>query len=488
MKKIQRFSYQSAGELVAALANKHISSVQLLDETISRIEIEDKKINAVTTRDFVRARAAAIAADAAIARGERKTLLGLPMTVKESFNIAGLTTSWGSHQFKDWRPDSDSLVISRLKSAGAIIIGKTNVPCMLADYQTYNDIHGITNNPWNLDFTPGGSSGGSAAALAAGFVALELGSDLAGSLRVPAHYCGVYAHKPSSDLIPLRGAGSPTTLPTTARVDLAVAGPMARTAKDLVIALGVLAGPDELSDGAGYTLSLPKAKHNKLQDYRVLILDYHPLYPTEIAISKAIANLAERLMNCGVNVSLKHSLIPNLAEIARNYSSLLSARMVANMSSDSYLKMEAEVKQLSKDDDSLAACYLRGGIMNHRDWLLATKMRDQLRMQWKKLYNEFDVVICPVMPTVAFPHNHSPDQETRRFFIDGVQVPYSHQYIWACIATLFGLPATAAPIDLTENDLPIGIQIIGDYLQDYTTIKFAELLESEWGRFPSPCF
>lgn len=488
MKKNNNVNYKSALELVSALANKHISSVQLLEETLSRIEVEDKKINAITTRDFERARIAAKEADAAIARGERKPLLGLPMTVKESFNIVGLTTSWGSQQFKDWLPDSDSLVISRLKSAGAIIIGKTNTPCMLADYQTYNDIHGITNNPWNLNYTPGGSSGGSAAALAAGFVALELGSDLAGSLRVPAHYCGVYAHKPSSDLIPLRGAGFPTSPVTTAKVDFAVAGPMARTASDLALALDVLAGPDELADGVGYKLSLPQPKHNQLKDFRVLILDQHPLYPTEIVISKAIDNLAVRLKNCGVNISRSHSLLPNLSEITRNYSSLLASRMTANMPADVYLKMEAEAKKLSKDDDSLTACYLRGVAMNHREWLLATKIRDQLRMQWKQLYNEFDLVICPVMPTVAFPHDHSPNHEARQLFIDGVKVSYSHQYIWVCIATLFGLPATAAPIDFSENDLPIGIQIIGDYLQDLTTIKFAELLEAEWGRFPSPSF
>lgn len=486
MKKNRDVHYQSTEELVTALANKVISAVGLLEETISRIEIFDKKINAVVTRDFERARIAAIAADAAIARGERKPLLGLPMTVKESFNIAGLTTSWGNSQFKDWRPTSDSLVISRLKSAGAIIIGKTNVPFMLGDYQTYNEIHGVTNNPWDLSLTPGGSSGGSAAALAAGFVALELGSDLAGSLRAPAHYCGVYAHKPSIDLVPLRGAGPPTTPPTTTRIDFAVAGPMARTANDLAIALDVLAGPDELSDGVGYKLSLPKAKHTRLKDYSVLMLDHHPLYPTEIVISNAIDNLAARLINCGVKVSRSPSLLPNLVEIARNYSSLLSAWAVTNILLDIYLQMEVAAKQLPINDDSLAACYLRGGTMNHREWIIATKTRDQLRMQWKKIYNEFDVVLCPVMPTVAFPHDHSPDLETRRFLIDGVQFPYSYQYIWVCIATLFGLPATAAPINLTENGLPIGIQIIGDYLEDYTTIKFAELLECELGRFPLP--
>jgi len=199
----QDWHYKSATELVAALANQKISSVELLETRIARSEHFDKKINAVVIRDFERARVAAKAADAAIARGERRPLLGLPMTVKESFHIAGLTTSRGDIQYKDWQPDADALVITRLKAAGAIIIGKTNVPLMLKDWQTYNEIYGTTNNPRDITLTPGGSSGGAAAALAAGFISLELGSDMAGSLRAPAHYCGVYAHRPSLNLIPM---------------------------------------------------------------------------------------------------------------------------------------------------------------------------------------------------------------------------------------------------------------------------------------------
>ena len=204
-------TYRSATDLIQALAARQISARELLDAAITRIEALDPKINAVVVRDFERARAAADAADAALGRGERRPLLGLPMTVKEQFNVAGLPTTWGQPQFRDWRPGADALAVQRLKAAGAIIIGKTNVPVALADWQSYNEVYGTTNNPWNLGRTPGGSSGGAAAALAAGFVPLELGSDIGGSLRAPAHFCGVFAHKPSLDLIPQRGSGPPQT-------------------------------------------------------------------------------------------------------------------------------------------------------------------------------------------------------------------------------------------------------------------------------------
>jgi amidase len=186
------FAYRTGSELRAALIDRTVSARELLDAAIARIEALDPKINAVVVPDFDRARTTAAEADAALARGERRPLLGLPMTVKEQFNITGLPTTWGDPKFKDWRPDSDALVVQRLKTAGAIILGKTNVPIDLADWQSYNDVYGTTNNPWDADRSPGGSSGGSAAALAAGFVPLEFGSDIGGSLRAPAHFCGVF--------------------------------------------------------------------------------------------------------------------------------------------------------------------------------------------------------------------------------------------------------------------------------------------------------
>lgn len=486
MKNTKDLHYQNATELVAQLANKKISATELLEETIARIEALDKKINALPVRDFERARAAAKLADTAIAKGEHKSLLGLPMSVKETFNVAGLPTTWGNPQFKNWHPDEDALSVTRLKTAGAVIIGKTNVPFMLADWQSYNDIYGTTNNPWDLKLTPGGSSGGSAAALAAGFVALELGSDLAGSLRVPAHYCGIYAHKPTQDLIPLRGSSPPKTPALPRKVDLAVAGPMARTAIDLKLGLDILAGPDELTDGKGYKLVLPFSRHNKLQDFRVLVLDNHPLYPTANNITKSIDDLAIRLNKLGAKVTYnKNDLIPLLTNITQNYIFFLGAFLVSRMPMEEYNKMQLARKNLSENDDSIHAHFLRGATATYREWILAGDMRDKFRQQWKILTKEFDGVLTPVMPTCALPHDHS-KQDNRQIEIDGKLFPYDDQFIWVCIANLFGLPATVAPIGLSENNLPIGIQIISDYLEDNTTIKFAELLEREFGGFIKP--
>lgn len=478
MKNHTDWSYQSAAELVAALANKKISSVELLEQTIARIEHIDKKINAVVVKDFDRAHTAAKEADKAIARGEKKLLLGLPITVKESFNVAGLPTTWGNTQYKNWRPNDDALLIARLKAAGAIIIGKTNVAPMLHDWQSYNDVYGTTNNPWNIHVTPGGSSGGSAAALACGFVSLEVGSDLCGSLRVPANFCGVFAHKPTQDLVPLRGAGPPTTLPSPNRVDLSVAGPMARTATDLVLALDIMAGPDEWLDGKGYQLLLPPPRHHHLKNFRVLILDTHPLCPTANIIKKSIENLSKQLIKLGVTVSHETKKLPDLAQIAKNYSIFLTSFGSGSVPIEVYEKSKAVAEKLSPNDTSLYAYRSRGFVISHRDWLIETRIRGELRQQWRNLFKEFDVILCPVMPTPAFPHDHS-DPEKRQIEIDGVFVPYMNQMVWHSIATLFGLPATVMPIGLSENNLPLGIQVIGDYLEDYTTIQFARLLERE---------
>jgi len=194
------WDYRTTIELVEALQRRKMSAVELTDHVISRIEALDPQINAVVVRDFDRARDAAKNADTALSRGERRSLLGIPMVVKESFNVAGLPTTWGIPAFKDWTPKEDAVAVKRLKAAGAVVLGKTNVPLVLGDWQSYNDIYGTTNNPWDTGRTPGGSSGGSAAALAAGFGSLSLGSDIGGSLRVPAHYCGVCAHKPTLGL------------------------------------------------------------------------------------------------------------------------------------------------------------------------------------------------------------------------------------------------------------------------------------------------
>jgi len=478
--------YRTAGEQVADLANRRVSAVELLDQAIARIESLDKSINAVVVRDFDRARRAAIAADQALARGERRPLLGLPMTVKESYNVAGLPTTWGFPAYKDFRPAEDAVVVERLKAAGAVIIGKTNVPVALADWQSTNPIYGTTNNPYDIERTPGGSSGGSAAALAAGYVALEAGSDIGGSLRTPAHYCGVVAHKPSYGIVPTRGQSFPglPALPS-AGDGLSVVGPMARSAGDIALALEVIAGPDEQRDGVGWRLVLPRPRHRVLGDFRVLLIDSHPLGATAEAIRTALAQLAERLGKEGATVARQSPLLPDLAEATRNYMRLLGPVLNQGRPPEYYERMRSIATAMGPDDQSLDAIYIRGANVGWRDWQAAANVRTRLQRQWATLFKQWDVVLCPVMPTVAFKHDHS-EVSTRRLDVDGQSQPYTNHIIWAGPATGAGLPATVAPIGRTETGLPIGVQIIGPYLEDSTPIQFAQLIERAFGGFVPP--
>ncbi len=466
---------KSINELISALQNKKISSLELVEQSISRIENFDKNINAVVVRDFENARNKAKAADQAIAKGERRPLLGIPITVKESFRVAGLPTTWGNPQYKDWTPDHNSLAVARLQNAGAIIIGKTNVPFMLKDWQTYNPIYGTTNNPWDPSLTAGGSSGGSAAALAADFVALELGSDMGGSLRVPAHFCGVFAHKPTPHVIPMRGAAPPTLPPIPGYNDFAVAGPLARNAADLKLAFDLLAGPDELYDGKAYSLNLPRCPYEQLKQFRVLILNEHPLCPTATNIKKAIEDLADQLIQSGVKVTWYNKNMPDLAETTREYLFLVGAQLSTEKSDHLFEELKNSIADLPENNLEFSTVLSRGMITSHRDWLVHMRKRSQLCHEWRMLFNDFDVIVCPVMPTTAFAHDHS-DYTKRTITIDEKKIPYSQQFAWPSLATLLGLPVTVMPIK-KENNLPIGIQIIGNYLEDNMTLQFARLLE-----------
>jgi len=480
------WNYRTTNELVEALRNRKVSAVELAEQAIKRIEALDPRLNAVVSRDFDRGLSAATAADTALARGEQGSLLGIPMVVKESFNVAGLPTTWGIPPFRDWTPREDAVTVARLKAAGAVILGKTNVPLVLGDWQSYNDIYGTTNNPWDVSRTPGGSSGGSAAALAAGFGPLSLGSDIGGSLRAPAHYCGVYAHKPTLGLVPLRGHTPPGVAPLPYDIDLSVAGPMARDAGDLALALDVIAGPDEARSGIGYRLALPPARHEELKSFRVLVIDTHPLLPTAAALRGALDRLSRHLVKAGVKVGHGSALLPDLAESARLYMRLLLAFLAARWPTDEYKRTQSGAEALKPDDKSLVAERIRGTVLSHRDWIEADARRVRLQQQWSELFREWDVVLCPPMPTVAFPHDHSLPYSARHIEIDGGQYPYFDQLVWPGVATLPGLPATAAPIDRSDTGLPIGVQIVGPYLEDRTTIAFAQLIAREFGGFVPP--
>ena len=481
-----QWSFKTATELSAALAAKKVSAVELAQDAILRIERHDGKINAVCVRDFARGLDAARAADAALARGETRPLLGIPLTVKESYNVAGLPTTWGFPAQKDFRPPEDALSISRVKAAGGVILGKTNVPIGLGDWQSYNEIYGTTNNPFDLGRTPGGSSGGSAAALAAGYGPLSLGSDIGGSLRVPAFHCGVYAHKPTFALVPSRGHTPPPLPPLPFDRDLSVIGPMARSAADLTLLLDAIAGPDPLEAGKAYKLALPPPRHSELKNFRVLLIDSDPVMPTSASVRMAIEKLAANLGKAGLIVTRASPLWPDFAASSRLYMRMLLSFIGASFAPEAYAGSQGAAAQLTPDDMSLAAERLRGIVLSHRDWVMADRGRAQLRAQWRELFKSFDAVICPVMPTPAYPHDHSDEQETRRVDIDGKDYVYPDQLAWPGVATLPGLPATAIPIGLSPEGLPVGVQIVGPWLEDRTPLKLAELIEREFGGFVLP--
>ncbi|WP_369230629.1 amidase [Streptomyces sp. R21] len=480
------WKFKTAEELAAAMRAGEVSSAELTDEAIARIERDDKAINAICVPDFDRARVAARDADQARARGEDRPLLGIPVTVKESYDIAGLPTTWGLPPHRNFMPAEDAVQVSRLKAAGAVVLGKTNVPFGLQDIQSFNEIYGTTNNPWDHDRTAGGSSGGSAAALASGFGALSIGSDLAGSLRTPAHFCGIYAHKPTLGLAASRGMVPPPGPALPVEHDLAVVGPMARTARDLTLLLDVMAGPDPLTLGAAYDLTLPPARHERLGDFRVLVLEEHPLIPTGSAVRAGVNRVADALVDDGARVERHSPLLPDLAEAAMLYTHLMFSSSVARFPVEAYEELRTRAAELSADDRSLDAARLRGMVLNHRDWIEANNRRELHRHGWRQLFAEFDAVVCPITPTPAFPHDHNPDPRERRIDIDGVEYPYFDQLVLAGVATMPGLPATAVPTGRSPEGLPVGVQLIGPMFEDRTPLRLAELLEEKLGGFQAP--
>ncbi|GAA2268929.1 amidase [Glycomyces scopariae] len=478
--------HRSAEDLVTALRAGEVTAKELTEDAIARIERDDAATNAICVPDFDRARDAAHAADQALARGEDRPLLGVPVTVKESYDVAGLPTTWGLPEFRDFIPAEDAVQVARLKAAGAVVLGKTNVPLGLQGLQSSNPVYGTTSNPWDRTRTPGGSSGGSAAALALGFGALSIGSDIGGSLRTPAHFCGVYGHKPTLGLVANRGMTPPDAPALPVDLDLAVVGPMARTARDLALLLDVMAGPDPLTYGKAHTLTLPPARHEHLRDFRVLVVDDHPCIPTGSAVRHAVDQVADVLVSHGAHVERNSPLLPDLKEAATLYTKLLFSGSVARFPVSALEELRTQAAALHPDDQGLDAARLRGMVMSHRNWMEADHLRERHRHAWRRLFTEFDVVLCPVTPTPAFPHDHNPELLACRLDIDGVAHPFFDQLVWAGLATMPGLPATAAPAGRSPEGLPVGVQLIGPAFEDRTPIRLAELLEPEIGGFEPP--
>ncbi len=446
----------SASQLAAALAAREVSALELAETAIARIEALDGPINAVPhpVRDFERARAAARDADAALARGERAPLLGVPVTVKESFFTPGLPTTWGFEASRGWTPSFQATAVTRLKAAGAVLVGKTNVPVALADWQSDNPVYGRTSNPHDLALSPGGSSGGSAASLAAGYVPLELGSDIGGSVRIPAHFCGVFGHKPTYDLIPLTGHSPPGVSQPGAGVGMVVAGPLARTAHDLDMALAILAGPDGAAAKA-YSASLPPPRHSSPKGARILVLDRHPNAPVDDEVLAVLHAAAERLARAGATVIHAHSgtrAHPSLPDLAAQHDAYITQLMTI----------------ITRQPGSTAQ-------LDAHAWLNALDRQARARHAWAAVFDDVDAILAPPIGMAAFPHDDS-DYDSRSLILNGQPSPYGPQIAWPGIANYTGLPATCAPAGHTREGLPVGVQIIGPWLEDRTTIALAGMI------------
>ncbi|MDP6692203.1 MAG: amidase [Alphaproteobacteria bacterium] len=475
-------AFESATALAQKIREKEISARELADYYIDRIERLDGAVNAVPVRDFERAREAADMADQAQAAGRSLgPLHGLPMTIKEAYNIAGLPTTWGHPVFRDNVDRADAEVVKRLKAAGALFLGKTNVPINLADFQSYNEVYGTTNNPWDTTRTPGGSSGGSAAALAAGFCGLESGSDIGGSIRNPAHFCGVYGHKPTWGIVPPQGHALPGMV---APPDIAVVGPMARSAKDLALAMEIMAGAEPLN-APGWKLDLARPKKETLSEFRVAIWADDPAAPVSAEMADRVQSLGDQLGKHGATVSDTARPGFNLEASWQTYMYMLCGVMAAGLPDEAFKGLQKAAEESAPDDTGFTATWARASVQHHTDWLRWNNLRETLRMAWRQFFNDWDILICPQMATTAFPHDHS-DIANRQIMVDQEAQLYFQQLFWAGLVTVSYLPSTVFPTGPGADGLPIGLQAVGAEFNDYGCIQFAHLVEREFGGFVAP--
>ena len=477
-------AFWPATKLIRALRTRKIGALELLDLYAGRIARHDRALNSLCVLDFDAARKRARAFDRAAGRAGAKAgaLAGLPMTVKESFDIKGHPTTWGLPEYKGNRAASDAAAVERFARAGANVFGKSNVPTLLADWETNNPVYGKTVNPWDPARTPGGSSGGAAAALAAGLTGLEIGSDIGGSIRNPANYCGVYGHKPTWGICSMAGHA----LPGSAHpADISAIGPLARSAFDLELALGIMAGPDAI-DGAGWKLALQPPARKSLRGLRVAVLATHPTAETDATVQRALGRLAQFLARQGAKVSERALPDFDLGEAHRVFIQLLRGATSARQTPAFFAQMLAAKDRLDPNDGSYYAQMVRANIQPHKDWLAASNRRHQMRLAWAAFFRDWDVLLCPNAATAAFPHSLPGERWERMITVNGKPQPATTQMWWAGIAGMCYLPGTAAPIGLSPEGLPIGVQIVGPQYGDLTTIRVAQLIEREYYAFVPP--
>jgi len=489
---MDEFAFQSAVNLVKVIHDKKISSSELLELYIKRYERFNPSINAIVETDFETARARARHADEALANNETwGPLHGLPMTIKDYINVTGFHTTYGSPIFKEYLPKSNSDVVQPLVDAGAIIFGKTNLPLWATGSQSGNDVYGRTNNPWDLTRTPGGSSGGAAAAIAAGLTGLEIGSDMAGSIRLPADFCGIYGHKPTYGIVPIHGQQPPreiNLIDYAPEQDLTVTGPLARSAADLDLVMDLVVRPPVFQHEA-IEISLPAPRKKVLKDYRIGVWIEDPQYSPDIEIGDCLEKFVSGLSKKGAKIEEKKPDI-DLKRTVEVFTELMQLASVVYMPGDTFDPLLKKSKELDEKDQSIDAWYTRVLTKTHREWQLLNWERLMIRQKWADFFKEYDVLLCPTTRIAAFPHDHTMTLETTQRITTKLNDQYiSHADLilpWALLASASYLPATVAPIGLTSDGLPVGVQIIGPYLEDRTTIHFAQLIEQNFYGFKPP--
>lgn len=475
--------FAPAHELARLIRRKKIGSLELLNAYVKRIETHNPRLNAIVATDLVRARKQARAADRMTVRGESLgPLHGVPMTIKESFDIKGMPSTWGRLDMRDHFPSQDSDAVKRFHAAGALVFGKTNVPTMLADWQTFNPVYGTTNNPWNTALVPGGSSGGSAAALAAGLTGLEAGSDIGASVRDPSHYCGVYGHKPTFGLCSIQGHALPEFQSPD---DLAVVGPMARSARDLEIALHIMAGGDDVFS-RGWRVKLQKPPQKRLKDFKVAVLKSADTAEVDVAVQERIQAVADGLAKAGATVSDTARPDIDLHDAHKTFILLLRAATARNLNATQWHAVKERLARLPAHREDYESWMLQACAMSHYEWLMLNEKRYRMQMQWEIFFKDYDLLICPTATTTAFAHQQDKERWERMIDVNGRPQPSTTQLFWAGYSGMVYLPSTVAPAGLSASGMPVGVQIIGPQYGDMVCIQLAKLLEKEFAAFQPP--
>jgi amidase len=475
--------FASAAEAARAIRTGRIGARELTQRVLDRIHRLNPNLGAIVNvlGDQAIAEAARIDADRS-SKAARGPLHGVPIVIKDAFEITGVPTTGGIKQLAQYRPATDSEVVRRLRAAGAIVLGNTNVPFVLNDWQSYNDIYGTTNNPWDLARTPGGSSGGSAAALAAGMGYFSPGSDRSGSLRIPASFCGVYAHKPSRDVVPLRGwfPSPPGSAPPLSDL-ISVAGPMARSAADLKMGMQVMGGPDG-DDTKAYLWTLPPARHTRLSEYRVGYVLDDPACPVDPSVRERLEAAVAALGKAGAQ--LKQGWPAGIDPVAQYRTYLYM--LFCGIGAPPGIKPEDLRPLALRNDGSLASIFAQTMIDPISRFIDHERDQQRARAAWRAVFQELDVFLMPTSFVAAFPHDHSEPMQARRLMTQAGPRPYTDLFFWIAFANLACLPATVAPIGRTAGGLPVGLQILGPYLEDATSIDFAERAAEVLGSFVPP--